>query len=390
MSDERNMQINVASYLARHGWHRASRGPAGELWALGDDLVLEGLGRTEELTLAVPDEFEFQSFEYQGIVERLARVAHTGVDALSFALEGEFLDAQNYRIKDRYVIEDAAQLDSAATMLGSARRLTRAAATTSRKPRARIGQNYSPPGDELAQKARLAHTRHGSFILPVVMPVDPPAAEEQTVNDLGPVEPGERAVTRTIASALAALDTIAIKPDREPTPDDVMNLVTSGVSKEFVVAVRDIISKGGVDAFDVSFEWAPALAEPKNVPERVVIVDDARTLLDRVATTLGKTRDEPDASVSGQIVRIHYVQDDPMGEVAIRTERRNRVVDVQVTVTAEIIHQAYDWARDHRPVIVRGRIVRSPGRPVWIPEPTSDLMPIDRLFVGDLGDVQAG
>jgi hypothetical protein len=160
-----------------------------------------------------------------------------------------------------------------------------------------------------------------------------------------------------------------------------MDLVLSGVSKELVKAVREIAVNAGVHAFEVAFDWSPALGAPKNTPARVVIGDEAGPVLNRVVETLGQLKPEPDASVSGQIVRIHYVQDDPFGEIAIRTERRSRAVDISVTASAQIIHEAYVWARDHRAVLARGRIERSPGRPLSIPRPT-EILPIDTLFVG--------
>ena len=377
MSNEKEMRANVASYLVRHGWQAEQDGPAGELWELRDPRALAVANRQEPLTLAVPWNIEADSFEYESVATRIARQERVPVKELTAALEREFLDGQDYRIADRYLVEETAMLDGAATVLDSARRLIRAAATTARKPRARIGTGFSNPGDELARRARLSHTRQGSFILPVVMPV-PPTEEEPGMSAIK-IEPGERGVTRTLATALAALDTVAVRPDRTPRPDDLRDLVQSGVSKELVAAVRSIAVSAGVQAFDATFTWSPGLGRPTNVPSRIVIQDEAAPVLGQVVRQLDQLRAEPDASVTGQIVRIHYVQGDPYGEVAIRTERRNRVVDVSVTVDEKTIHKAYEWARDHRAVIARGKIERQPGRPLFIQKPESIGL-IDELF----------
>lgn len=377
MSNEKDMRANVASYLVRHGWQAEQDGVAGQLWALRDTQALGFMDRAEPLILAVPWYIEVDSFEYVSVVSRIARQKQMPVSELSAAVEREFLDGQDYRIADRYLVEQTAMLDGAATVLDSARRLMRAAATTARKPRARIGTGFSNPGDELARRARLSHTRHGSFILPVVMPV-PPAEEEPGMTSIK-IEPGERGVTRTLATALAALDTVAVRPDRSPRPDDIRDLVQSGVSKELVAAVRSIAVSAGVQAFDATFTWSPGLGEPTNAPRRVVIQDEAAPVLGQVVRQLDQLRAEPDASVTGQIVRIHYVQGDPYGEVAIRTERRNRVVDISVTVDEKTIHKAYEWARDHRAVIARGKIERQPGRPLFVQKPESIGL-IDQLF----------
>lgn len=383
MTNDRDVRLNVASYLRRHGWLADQSGSAGELWRLSDSNALRALKRTEPLPLAVPFEIELDSFEYESIVSRLARLENEAQETIAKALESEFLDTQSYRIADEFVIEQRAQLDGATTVLSAAKKLVRAAATTSRKPRAHIGTSYSKPGDELAARARLSHTRRGSFVLPVVMPVMPlPSEQGQLDASAVVIEPGERGVTRTLAGALTALNNIAVQPDTVPGPDEVANLVQSGVSKELVAAVREIAIGAGVAAFDVSFAWSPALGVPRNLAPRVVIEDEAGPLLNKVVEKLGRMKAEPDASVSGPIVRIYYVQDEPYGEIAVRTERNNRVVDVAVTAAAEIIHEAYVWARDHRAVLVRGRIDRAPGRPLSMPEPTA-ILPIDTLFAND-------
>ncbi|NRD09508.1 hypothetical protein [Rathayibacter agropyri] len=373
MASARDLRVNVASYLARNGWQAGSGGGAGELWT-------QTRPNAGDVLLAVPYEVDQESFEFNALVERLAMHERRDVVVIRDALESEFLDTQSYRVSDRFVRDDAALLGSAFTILNSARKLLRAAATTARKPRPRIGSNYSRPADELAAKARLSHTRRGSFVVPIVMPVDPPASSDgQLDSALAPIEPSERRVTRTLASAVTAIDTIAIKPEKEPGPDEIMGLVQSGVSMELVAAVRDIALDPGVEAFDTSFRWAAALGAPGRMPDRVVIPREAASLLGKVALTLGRTRPEPEASVSGQIVQIRYVQDDPTGELAIRVERTNRQADIFVTVSSDVIHDAYVWARNHRAVLARGLIERSPGRPLAIPNPT-DVVPIDVLF----------
>lgn len=286
------------------------------------------------------------------------------------------------------VVEDSVLLESAATVLANARRMVRAAATTARKPRPRIGSNYSPPGDELAALMRLSHTRRGSFVLPVVMPVEPPAPTDGDVlGDRMPVEPGERRVTRTLASAVAALNSIAVLPDHEPRVDDVMHLIQSGVSSELVAAVRAIAIQSGVQAFDIKFQWAPGLQPPGGIPDRVVIPDDAAPVLANVERKLKVTRREVTESLSGQIVEIRHLPDEPLGEIAIRTIRNNRTVEVRITTTADVITSAFDWAKQSRAVIAHGKVVSSP-KALTIPNP-DQLQPLDELFAPGVNVAEA-
>lgn len=366
------MRADVASYLKRHGWSQGAPGLIGELWrSASAELPHE---------VAVPYELEWASSDFRAVASRIALSRRVPMAVVVDEIEREFQDVQNYRVRDGYLVEDAVLLEGASTILLSARRLLRAAATTARKPRPAIGANYSPPGDALASQARLAHTKRGSFVLPVVMPVEPPEPLERDV--LGGqvvLEPAERRVTRTLATAIAALDSIAIKAAKEPGLDEVVDLVQSGVSRELVAAVRAIAVQSGVDAFDATFAWAPGLGAPGGLPERVVIEDEASQLLERVEGKLRTTRSDRAESVSGQIVEIRHVPDEPLGEVAIRTIRKNRNVEIRVTATEPTIRNAFDWAKQARAVIARGRVVSAPGRPLSIPHP-EQLMPIDALF----------
>lgn len=368
-----DLRAHLTSYLSRHGWETAEDGTSGDLWRPANDSPASRF-------LAVPFAIEPDSFEFESVVARLARWSGVEAQRLAETVGAEFTDTQNYRIADAHLRDDAAPLDGAASLISSAKRIVRAAATTARKPRAQIGANYSKPGDAVASTARLAHTRRGSFILPIEMPVSPPAATDGQLDDAEvEIEPVERSVTRTVASALAAVNALVIQPASEPGKDEVMALVQSGVSKELATAIRDAAVGSGVGELDVKFQWSPALGAPKNIPKRVVIPDDASVRLNNVISRLGQMKAEPDATVSGQIVRIHYVPGEPQGEISIRTERRGRQVDIGVTVSDKIAHKAFDWARDHRAVLANGQIQRAAGKPLTMPSPTS-VLPVDTLF----------
>jgi hypothetical protein len=372
MSDPTPVRRDVASFLTRNGWEPDPGGQIGQMWRLTSD--------QDAISIAVPYELRQGSPEFDGITRRLGNIAQVPSSAIADEIEREFQDIQNYRIGDPFVTDDSVLLDSAATVLASARRIVRAAATTARKSRPHIGANYSAPGDELASLVRLSHTRRGSFVLPVVMPVEPPELTDADIlGDRTEIEPGERRVTRTLATAVAALNSIAVQPDREPTTDDVVHLVQSGVSSELVASVRSIAIQSGIQSFDIRFQWAPGLRSPGGIPERVVIPDEAAPVLARVERKMKATRPEMTESVSGQIVEIRHLPDSPLGEIAIRTIRNNRSAEIRITTTESVIRSAYDWAKQSRAIIARGKVVVTPGRPLSIPHP-DQVQPIDALF----------
>jgi hypothetical protein len=63
----------VRGYLTRNGWEQASVGPAGAMWRHGTTGI------------AVPEEIRYQSFEWRGVVDRIAR--HEGRDPAAVAAD---------------------------------------------------------------------------------------------------------------------------------------------------------------------------------------------------------------------------------------------------------------------------------------------------------------
>ncbi|MBP1240181.1 hypothetical protein ABID92_001879 [Frigoribacterium sp. PvP120] len=371
-----DLRGDLVSYLARTGWTPGRPGRYGELWTSG----LE-----DDARLAVPSRVDAASPEYRVLVSLLAERERRTAAEVGYDIARQHLDIQNFRIADSYVSDGSVMLESAATVLSSARRLIRAAATTSRKPKAAIRTGYSKPADEIADKARLSHTRIGSFVLPVVLPLsvpDPDADRVLASLEEVTLETAERRVTRTLASALNALDLIAVRPDREASTDDVLELVERGVSKELVNAVRAIATDSGVHAFEVGFAWAPSAGTPGALPQTVKIAEAAAPLLGRVEQRLGQVTPRPEESVSGQIVEIRQIPDASSGEISIRTVRSGRTAEVRVTVSNAIVLDAADWFRSGRAVLAYGRVEAKPGRPLIMSAPVS-VVPMDAMLLDD-------
>jgi hypothetical protein len=369
-----DLREEVISYLRRQGWSPGQPGQFGELWTSAQD---------SDSRLAVPFKLQVDSREFLALAAGLAREEQRSPGDVAGAIEHEFLDLQAYRIGDTYVLEDRVLLDSAAIVLDSARKLIRAAANTARKPRAYIASNFSKTADEVAQKARLAHTRRGSFVLPIVMPIEPPEFLPNQILDEATevkLESTERRTTRTLATALAALDQIAVRPDKEPGRAELEYLVEVGVSKELVTAVRAIAGDAGVHAFETRFQWAPGVGSPPGLPERVIISDEASTLLGRVEQQLRTARPRPEESISGQIVQIRQVPGEPRGEVTIRTIRNGKMAEVRVSTTPDVTRDATDWFKAGRAALAHGAVIAAPGRPLTMPSPQA-VTPLDQILL---------
>ncbi|MCS0644977.1 hypothetical protein [Curtobacterium flaccumfaciens] len=375
MSKERtdaSLHLSLVSYLDRTGWQRISRGSGGELWATDPSAELD--------VTAVPNHVRDGSLEFEGAAQRIAAKEKRAPEAVADDIRHEFFDLQAYKIGDAFLLDDAAPLEAAGAVLTAAQRILRAAGTTSRRPTASIRGNFSRSGDEIAGHARLSHTRKGSFVLPVIMPVVTMDEPQDLFTDVvRGIETAERVLTRTAASALRGLDQAVVKPDRAPSRDEVLDLIDVGVSAELVSAVRNITRQSGVHKLDASFRWSPAVTGGERMPTQVVIPEEASTLLSDVVKVLRQAQPDPEVFISGRVIDIRHIPDDPYGSITLRVLRSSRFVEVQVRVSTSVIHEAHDWMRKGRIVSTRGTLERRPGQPLRMLN-ASNVEPLDEIF----------
>lgn len=372
MTDDDNLHASVASFLGRHGWRSGPPGVMGSIWTNP-----EAVGSYE---IAVPTTISPRSRELELIAATLSSLMQSAPDAILHAIEGEFLDFSLLRIDDTHLISDTAPLQGSASVLSNAYGIYRAVATTQRRPRAYIGSAYSTRGDAVAVRARLGHTRVGSFVLPVALPVEPiPATPDAIEGSELDLVPETRELSRSVASALGVLEALSDGPDAALRPEETQSLVASGVSYEVVRAVKSIIEDPRVGIFETSFEWAGALRPPKSVPKRVEIPASTRPRLERIASTLRSTRREQERTFSGPIVDIFHRDGDETGTIKVESSPNGRRADVEITIGANLIREALLWKRDHLQLLVVGKVVTIPGKGLAVPKP-SRVEPLEELF----------
>jgi hypothetical protein len=372
---------DVRSYLGKSGWTSDQRGTSGELWRHQTETG-------EGVVLAVPSTIAVGSTEWHAIVDRIARFENRSSLQIAFALEHLYVDVARFRAANEFVIDQSIPLIAGVGLVSTAYKILRASATTARQARAQIGGNFSTLGDEIAKRARLGHTEEGSYILPVLMPLSVDEVDhaggfwEDQPGVIGRValETSERRVTRTMAEALATLLRVVIDPAKEPNSGIVAPLVAAGVSRELVVAVEQVLEDPAVADFETGFSWAPGITAPAGVPERVSIPSEARYLLTKAATLLKTTTRDPAERATGPIVQIRHLPNDLFGEVGLQTMRHGRNAEIRVRVAQERIEQLLEWMKTSRTVVVEGLLIRDPGKPLKIDNPTQ-IYPLDESLL---------
>jgi hypothetical protein len=376
---------DLHAYLRFRGWAEQPPGPAGALWVKNGARV------------GVPVDPE--SDLVRGVVERVALVEGTTPKDLAEAARYLLFDVTYLRAASDYRITDTIPLETAGKIIGSARSMFRATATTARWERAQIGGNYSRLGDDVVRQALMGHTEKGSFVIPVLVPIPEPAepdVHQDTLDHDGvefhraSPEPFERRVVRTFAQSMQAVQEIVVDPGREPTTDQVHELVYRGVSREFCSALAGILSQTAVAEFGARVDWAPAVPAPETMPRSINIDADATDLVRRAADKLRQQKIAPKQVFSGTIVQLrHESQDDPYGEIAISTVRRGRPSEVVVRLPLPQYRQAWDWHNAGRAVLVEGTVRRAPGKPLRVDKPRR-CHPVDEMFLTGADERRGG
>ncbi|WFN93804.1 hypothetical protein [Gordonia sihwensis] len=351
---------NVTAYLASTGWLPPEQiGERGGLWR----------DRQSESLLPVPNDLDRHGADWIAVTEQIAHARGIPVDQVIRGIERQSIDVVELRAANDIAIRGSISYQAGAALVESGLRMLRSSATTAERQRARIG-NYSRTGDELVATARMAHTRDGSYVIPILLPISDPVADvdieddpQEPIDGMGisePPEPPERRVMRTFAEALSTLDAVAIAPEQEPKGSVDIELVRAGVSSQFASALHRILVQETVAEFSAEFEWAPAGGPAPRVASAIVIPSAASERVGNVANRLKKhTTTRAEQQFVGPILGVVRDHDADTGTVRVEVIQNRRPTSVLVNVSAEILDQAWTWAQDRRTVVVNSKVRRT-------------------------------
>lgn len=365
--------LDLVAFMSRTGWSPISEGPAGTMWSLRDS----------NTQIGVPAQIEQGSIEWQGVVDRLSAAATTDPAGIEFLILHEHLDEALLRAANDDLIIDSIPLTAGQTMVDSANKMLRAAATTARGPKANVG-GYLADGDRIYELARMGHTRRGSYLIPVLMPIPAP---EETSTPEPPMpglefveEPIQRRTMRTFAEALTAVSRLVVEPAVTPKPSVAGALVVAGVSRQFLDAMHAIVSQGSVRSFGAQFTWAGAVTAPKRDAGTVEIPHDAAPLIATAAVHMSHTAVESTQTMTGPIVDWHHEPGAAAGWIGVQTVRKGHELVVRVELVEADLYRALEYARESRTVVVRGVPAGGRGKAVRIARPES-FTSLDELML---------
>lgn len=392
MNDERAtptfdpLPDEVASWLVDHDWQRITQSPdLPALWSLGGRELLQP-------TLLNAGDYELRLTQ---MLRSLASWAERSVEALTEEMIHEGSDISEWRAGGLHARDYSVPLEDGLNLVQSVRNAFVASANAAIQRRAYFGHSTLKVAREHAKAVRMAQTRRGSYVIPIVSRVpgvtEQPGEAQSRLDVEVSAQPFERKVMAQLAEALSSVHELAVRSDREPSQRELNESIGSGVSHEFCAALDSLLGVESFGDIDVTFSWAKRASTHPDI-WRVELPRAARPVIHRMAENLRGSAVIAEQVLTGWVWQTKYEQGDIEGAIKMRSQIGKQTRTVTVTLTAEQIHEAYEAAAEDKPIFIRGQLVREPARtwhfesvsefgvaeaaPLWWasgkPEPTTD------------------
>ncbi|WP_221348777.1 hypothetical protein [Streptomyces beigongshangae] len=350
----------IVSYLSRSGWQRSLAGPLAEIWHPGGD---------EDTSILVPKKPDAPDFSktLHILTGELAKKENRSPDEIRLEISRQFIDVTDLRAEDEDISDGTIPLLAGLGLFNSAHRLMVSAAAATLHRQGYYGNSMPKAAHRHARRMRLGQTRPGSYIVPIISN----ARFGELVNnsfDEPRIEVGadnsyfERRMLTTLSGALEVLAEMTTVRDHAPTSDEMRDAVDEGVSSELCAAVLDVIGKGGVDVFDVTFNWAPTSLPPASTAGNIVFAGGSAELIQQVESDLKEANAPAERILYGVIRRLSLKKNENTGHVSMETvlDGKTRVVSFELPL--DVYRRAARYHGERRPVVVRGILDATPGK----------------------------
>lgn len=356
--------LEVVQYLRAKGWQQdGDLGSKATLW------VRPNGGEAEEIVL--PRRKDFADFDLR-MAEVLATLekaeARSQLDILR-DVQTTSADLVRLRAPVRNAADGSLAIEAAVSFVASARDLMLAAACAAIDKRLYFATRKPQQATNYLDRVRMGQTERGSFILTILSPVPPALRSEQGA--LFPVEssePYERAVTRTLAEALAATasaaEAAAAQGDMKPFTD----AMEYGVSANLCDAIVSISNVSGGEGVDVTIAWSPGRASPDRTPSRVRLQGDAIPLIEEAARLFRETGPIDDFELQGAVIALDRPESGLYRRITVAGFIDGQARKVQVDLSEDDYAKAITAHEQQSLVFCTGELVKA-GRSYRLQSP---------------------
>lgn len=371
---------NVAQFLATRKWTIQRDRNFDQVW------VLESARGTRPVSLLLPREPSFVDYS-----KRLREAVRAIMDTYGIALpelveQVASIHADLFFVRvDQSMNDGTIPLRQATSLLENIDQMIRAAAVAAHNPQS-SGRGRTPEyvNDFLNDDVRMGHTKKGSFIITVAARIDhgetdrPPAESPDEVESEN-APSFARQVMTTLAKSLDVTRRFAT--DRGEF-EDVEEAIDQGLKLQVVQALQEMGGTEGLNALDLSFEWAAAEPQRTAVPTHMSIDRGIIDELPEIEQRLVRNTVPQRVTIVGPVKELKQDDDDGVpeseqgGEVVVHAEIGGRMRRITIPL-GPVDH---DWAirayRARLPFTVTGELVKR--RNTWrLDEPIE----VDRSFL---------
>ncbi|HRK94919.1 MAG TPA: hypothetical protein PK694_01240 [Rhodospirillales bacterium] len=337
--------LEVAAYLRAMNWRKeANLNGKATLWSKTGP---EG----EEFDLTLPSRREFGDYAL-----RMAEVLR----ALAVAEERSELevfrditttaaaDVVRVGVQTTPLDNGTLRIDQAVQLVERGRDLMLSAACAALEKRAVYARRKPQRAMEYLREVRMGQTEQGSFILTLLVPVplELKAAQDELFG-CEPAEPYGRRVTRTLFSALAAVDEAAQAAAVDGDMAPFQAAVSRGVSANMCDAILGLAEASPEQPIDFRISWSRSRPGAADVPTRVLIAADRIPVVQEAARQFRERAPVDDYELEGIVTRLARSPAASQGDVTVEGVVDGRMRRVSMPLSPDTYSIAVK-AHEHR------------------------------------------
>ncbi|MFK5582170.1 hypothetical protein [Serinicoccus sp. LYQ131] len=350
----------VVTHLKGQGWLLEDEGERGTLWRH------EWKGKL----LSVPYSIETGTIAWVDLMKRLGTEPdfESRLD-LSIDVKGQPMRREDaslfndviYLKVSHDLIHDTVPLQAGARLIDSAARMLRTCATTAMGPMPRIKGHYRASGDNIASRIRMGHSMTGSYAIPIYVPVDTDPLDPEAMTLVSPdnmnvrPEPATRRVSRIFSESLHAVSEQVKNQVGDPSTEELLKLVATGVTREFVTSLTEVIENGSVAQFTANYRWASIEGVRQSLPQKTVLRDENIEALEGLSKALKHVPTESSVQHVGRIIGFKDDANNPPMYLEMQVAYNGRLRNVRVDFRPELRHDVLQWLDAGTTIRVVGR-----------------------------------
>ena len=296
--------------------------------------------------------------DYANVVSQLiqifAKVAES--DELSVYRDLITADCDVVRIKAASEgFSGSVTLKDGVSLIAGAYEMVFAVACSLCEPRPLWRERATKEVDDFMRRVHLGHTEHGSFVVTLMAPVDPPRQSPAAADGDVPIE---RRVTQRLVDALAAARAAAERVSAGDA-DAFLETAQRGADAKLCSAVAKLIKPFG--GIDIGLTWARTWPK-KTAKETVRFKASDAPILRNAARSFRNREHRKAVPIVGYIQRLSRNESTKNGKVTLRTKLDEHPASVESILNQQDYERAVQAHLDNAHVVMTGDIKRSGNR----------------------------